>query len=59
MLSVGVMGPKEPCNQVSTFYEGDGLYTITYQPCVRGTHKIVLKWGRQSIAGSPFKVVVV
>ena len=58
---MGVLGPSGPCQQVTVSRVTDATQTYSVQYCasVCGRHMIVVKWGDEHIAGSPFHVDVV
>lgn len=57
LLLLSVQGPSEPC-PVNMTYEGNGIYNVSYKPQEKGEYVISIRWGNQSIYGSPFVVTV-
>ncbi|KAL0968726.1 hypothetical protein UPYG_G00270880 [Umbra pygmaea] len=58
MLLVGVHGPRIPCEDVYVKHMGNRLYTVTYTVNDQGNYTVIVKWGDESVPGSPFNVVV-
>ncbi|CAG0910817.1 unnamed protein product, partial [Cyprideis torosa] len=58
ILYVGVVGPKEPSNEVFVKHTGRNNYTVNYAVHERGDHVLIIKWGDEHVPGSPFKVEV-
>uniref|UniRef100_A0A6Q2WZT7 Calponin-homology (CH) domain-containing protein n=1 Tax=Esox lucius TaxID=8010 RepID=A0A6Q2WZT7_ESOLU len=58
MLLVGVHGPRIPCEDVYVKHMGNRLYTVTYTVKDQGNYTVIVKWGDESVPGSPFSVVV-
>ncbi|KAM4747093.1 filamin-C isoform 4-T4 [Rhinophrynus dorsalis] len=58
MLMVGVHGPKTPCEEVYVKHMGNRLYNVTYTVKDKGDYILIVKWGDQSVPGSPFQVSV-
>ncbi|XP_075946071.1 filamin-C-like isoform X4 [Anarhichas minor] len=57
MLLVGVHGPHTPCEEVYVKHMGNKLYNVTYTVKDKGNYTVIVKWGDDSIPGSPYKVV--
>nr|XP_029490900.1 filamin-C-like [Oncorhynchus nerka] len=58
MLLVGVHGPRTPCEKVYVKHMGNRLYNVTYTVKDKDNYTIIVKWGDDSVPGSPFKVAV-
>ena len=58
MLMVGVHGPKTPCEEVYVKHVGNRLYNVTYTVKEKGEYVLILRWGDDSVPGSPFRVTV-
>uniref|UniRef100_A0A8C2SK72 Filamin-B-like n=1 Tax=Coturnix japonica TaxID=93934 RepID=A0A8C2SK72_COTJA len=58
MLMVGVHGPKTPCEEVYVKHVGNRLYNVTYTVKEKGDYVLILRWGDDSVPGSPFRVTV-
>uniref|UniRef100_A0A8C8G142 Calponin-homology (CH) domain-containing protein n=1 Tax=Oncorhynchus tshawytscha TaxID=74940 RepID=A0A8C8G142_ONCTS len=58
MLLVGVHGPRTPCEKVYVKHMGNRLYNVTYTVKDKDNYTIFVKWGDDSVPGSPFKVAV-
>uniref|UniRef100_A0A8C7FJZ9 Filamin C n=1 Tax=Oncorhynchus kisutch TaxID=8019 RepID=A0A8C7FJZ9_ONCKI len=58
MLLVGVHGPRTPCEKVYVKHMGNRLYNVTYTVKDKDNYTIIVKWGDDSVTGSPFKVAV-
>lgn len=58
MMMVGVHGPKTPCEEVYVKHMGDRIYNVTYTVKEKGDYILIVKWGDESVPGSPFKVNV-
>uniref|UniRef100_A0AAQ4Q3S6 Calponin-homology (CH) domain-containing protein n=1 Tax=Gasterosteus aculeatus aculeatus TaxID=481459 RepID=A0AAQ4Q3S6_GASAC len=57
MLMVGVHGPHTPCEEVYVKHMGNKLYNVTYTVKDKGNYTVIVKWGDDSVPGSPYKVV--
>uniref|UniRef100_A0A8C5N1M7 Filamin-C-like n=1 Tax=Gouania willdenowi TaxID=441366 RepID=A0A8C5N1M7_GOUWI len=57
MLMVGVHGPHTPCEEVYVKHMGNKLYNVTYTVKDKGSYTVIVKWGDDSVPGSPYKVV--
>ncbi|CAB1322710.1 unnamed protein product, partial [Coregonus sp. 'balchen'] len=55
MLLVGVHGPTTPCEEVYVKHMGNRLYNVTYTVKDNGNYIVIVKWGDDSVPGSPFK----
>ncbi|XP_030622681.1 filamin-C-like isoform X2 [Chanos chanos] len=58
MLMVGVHGPKTPCEEVFVKHMGNRLYNVTYVVREKGNYVVIVKWGDDTVPGSPFHVSV-
>lgn len=58
MMMVGVHGPKTPCEEVYVKHMGNRVYNVTYTVKEKGDYILIVKWGDESVPGSPFKVNV-
>ncbi|XP_035851780.1 filamin-C-like isoform X7 [Sander lucioperca] len=58
MLMVGVHGPKTPCEEVYVKHMGNRMYNVTYTVKEQGSYILIVKWGDESVPGSPFHVTV-
>uniref|UniRef100_A0A674D179 Filamin C n=1 Tax=Salmo trutta TaxID=8032 RepID=A0A674D179_SALTR len=58
MLLVGVHGPTTPCEEVYVKHMGNRLYNVTYTVKDKGNYIVIVKWGDDSVPGSPFNVAV-
>ncbi|XP_028841248.1 filamin-C-like isoform X1 [Denticeps clupeoides] len=58
MLMVGVHGPKTPCEEVYVKHVGNRLYNVTYTVREKGNYVVIVKWGDDTVPGSPFHVTV-
>ncbi|XP_011794954.1 PREDICTED: filamin-C isoform X1 [Colobus angolensis palliatus] len=58
MMMVGVHGPKTPCEEVYVKHMGNRVYNVTYTVKEKGDYILIVKWGDESVPGSPFKVKV-
>ncbi|XP_052400032.1 filamin-C isoform X1 [Carassius gibelio] len=58
MLMVGVHGPRTPCEDVAVKHMGNKLYSVTYTVKEKGNYVVIVKWGDESVPGSPFHVSV-
>ncbi|XP_064297636.1 filamin-C [Phalacrocorax carbo] len=58
MLMVGVHGPKTPCEEVYVKHVGNRIYNVTYTVKEKGEYVLILRWGEDSVPGSPFRVTV-
>ncbi|XP_074234923.1 filamin-B-like [Saimiri boliviensis] len=58
MMMVGVHGPKTPCEEVYVKHMGNRVYNVTYTVKEKGDYILIVKWGEESVPGSPFKVKV-
>ncbi|XP_047658290.1 filamin-C-like isoform X2 [Tachysurus fulvidraco] len=58
MLMVGVHGPKTPCEDVYVKHLGNKLYNVTYTVKEKGNYIVIVKWGDDSVPGSPFHIAV-
>uniref|UniRef100_A0A8C2GER2 Filamin C, gamma a (actin binding protein 280) n=1 Tax=Cyprinus carpio TaxID=7962 RepID=A0A8C2GER2_CYPCA len=58
MLMVGVHGPRTPCEDVAVKHMGNKLYNVTYTVMEKGNYVVIVKWGDESVPGSPFQVSV-
>ncbi|KAK2096586.1 hypothetical protein P7K49_025620 [Saguinus oedipus] len=56
MMMVGVHGPKTPCEEVYVKHMGNRVYNVTYTVKEKGDYILIVKWGDESVPGSPFKV---
>ena len=56
-LSVAVQGVKHDV-VVGIREEGDGVYEATYTPQVNGEYILNIRWDKNHVSGSPFKVVI-
>ncbi|XP_025106448.1 filamin-A-like isoform X4 [Pomacea canaliculata] len=59
ILYVGMMGPKQPCEELVVKYAGNNQYTINYTVKTQGNYILIVRWGEEDIPGSPFAVEVV
>ncbi|XP_070610613.1 filamin-C isoform X3 [Erythrolamprus reginae] len=58
MLMVGVHGPKTPCDEVYVKHMGNRVYSVTYTVKEKGDYVLIVKWGDESVPGSPYQVSV-
>lgn len=58
MLMVGVHGPEAPCEEVYVKHMGSRVYSVTYTVKEQGSYILLVKWGEESVPGSPFHVTV-
>uniref|UniRef100_A0ACB8FM60 Uncharacterized protein n=1 Tax=Sphaerodactylus townsendi TaxID=933632 RepID=A0ACB8FM60_9SAUR len=58
MLMVGVHGPKTPCEEVYVKHMGNRVYNVTYTVKEKGDYILIVKWGDESVPGSPYQVNV-
>uniref|UniRef100_A0A8B9LSQ1 Filamin C, gamma a (actin binding protein 280) n=1 Tax=Astyanax mexicanus TaxID=7994 RepID=A0A8B9LSQ1_ASTMX len=58
MLMVGVHGPRTPCEDVYVKHLGNRLYNVTYTVKEKGNYVVIVKWGDETVPGSPFHVTV-
>ncbi|XP_067915419.1 filamin-C isoform X1 [Heterodontus francisci] len=58
MLMVGVHGPKTPCEEVYVKHVGSRVYNVTYTVKEKGDYILIVKWGDESVPGSPFHATV-
>ncbi|XP_034984429.1 filamin-C isoform X2 [Zootoca vivipara] len=58
MLMVGVHGPKTPCDEVYVKHMGNRVYNVTYTVKEKGDYILIVKWGDESVPGSPYQVNV-
>ncbi|XP_066504550.1 filamin-C isoform X2 [Hoplias malabaricus] len=58
MLMVGVHGPRTPCEDVYVKHMGNRLYNVSYTVKEKGNYVVIVKWGDESVPGSPFHVTV-
>ncbi|XP_041964970.1 filamin-C-like isoform X2 [Alosa sapidissima] len=58
MLMVGVHGPRTPCEEVYVKHVGNRLYNVTYTVREKGNYMVIVKWGDDTVPGSPFQVAV-
>ncbi|KAL7862783.1 hypothetical protein SRHO_G00117670 [Serrasalmus rhombeus] len=58
MLMVGVHGPRTPCEDVYVKHLGNRLYNVTYTVKEKGSYVVIVKWGDETVPGSPFHVTV-
>uniref|UniRef100_A0A8D0GIS0 Filamin C n=1 Tax=Sphenodon punctatus TaxID=8508 RepID=A0A8D0GIS0_SPHPU len=58
MLMVGVHGPKTPCEEVYVKHMGSRVYNVTYTVKEKGDYILIVKWGDESVPGSPYQVNV-
>uniref|UniRef100_H2N036 Calponin-homology (CH) domain-containing protein n=1 Tax=Oryzias latipes TaxID=8090 RepID=H2N036_ORYLA len=58
MLMVGVHGPIAPCEEVYVKHMGNRMYNVTYTVKEQGSYILIVKWGDESVPGSPFHVTV-
>uniref|UniRef100_A0A8C2CFI5 Filamin C, gamma a (actin binding protein 280) n=1 Tax=Cyprinus carpio TaxID=7962 RepID=A0A8C2CFI5_CYPCA len=58
MLMVGVHGPRTPCEDVAVKHMGNKLYNVTYTVMEKGNYVVIVKWGDETVPGSPFHVSV-
>ncbi|KAI7811689.1 filamin-C [Triplophysa rosa] len=58
MLMVGVHGPITPCEDVSVKHMGNKLYNVTYTVKEKGNYVVIVKWGDETVPGTPFNVTV-
>ncbi|XP_078091829.1 filamin-C isoform X2 [Mustelus asterias] len=58
MLMVGVHGPKTPCEEVYVKHVGNRVYNVTYTVKEKGDYILIVKWGDESVPGSPFHATV-
>ncbi|TRY85907.1 hypothetical protein DNTS_011928 [Danionella cerebrum] len=56
MLMVGVHGPRTPCEDVAVKHMGNKLYNVTYTVKEKGNYVVIVKWGDDTVPGSPFHV---
>ncbi|XP_056101655.1 filamin-C isoform X1 [Rhinichthys klamathensis goyatoka] len=56
MLMVGVHGPRTPCEDVAVKHMGNKLYNVTYTVKEKGNYVVIVKWGDETVPGSPFHV---
>lgn len=56
MLMVGVHGPRTPCEDVTVKHMGNKLYNVTYTVKEKGNYVVIVKWGDETVPGSPFHV---
>ena len=56
MLAVGIAGPKTPCDEITIKHQGRNRYVVNYTLKERGNYVLMVKWGEQHIAGSPFLI---
>lgn len=57
MLMVGVHGPRTPCEDVAVKHMGNKLYNVTYTVKEKGNYVVIVKWGDETVPGSPFHVI--
>ncbi|XP_077979659.1 filamin-A-like [Glandiceps talaboti] len=57
MLTVGIAGPKTPCDEILVKHNGRNRYVINYVLKEKGSYVLVVKWGEDHIPGSPFNIV--
>lgn len=55
---VGVHGPRTPCEDVAVKHMGNKLYNVTYTVMEKGNYVVIVKWGDETVPGSPFHVSV-
>uniref|UniRef100_A0A672SL13 Filamin C n=1 Tax=Sinocyclocheilus grahami TaxID=75366 RepID=A0A672SL13_SINGR len=58
MLMVGIHGPRTPCEDVAVKHMGNKLYNVTYTVKEKGNYVVIVKWGDETVPGSPFHVSV-
>ncbi|XP_004046241.4 filamin-C-like [Gorilla gorilla gorilla] len=58
MMMVDVHGPKTPCEEVYVKHMGNRVYNVTYTVKEKGDYILIIKWGDESVPGSPFKVKI-
>ncbi|KAB0399723.1 hypothetical protein E2I00_009052 [Balaenoptera physalus] len=61
-LSQAFVGQKNsfttPCEEVYVKHMGNRVYNVTYTVKEKGDYILIVKWGDESVPGSPFKVNV-
>ncbi|XP_006811450.2 filamin-C-like [Saccoglossus kowalevskii] len=57
MLTVGIAGPKTPCEEIIVKHNGKNRYVINYILKEKGNYIMLVKWGEEHIPGSPFNIV--
>lgn len=57
VLFVAVYGPQGQCDNLTIRHLGKNVYNASYALTESGTYAIIVKWGDESITGSPFEVV--
>ncbi|XP_070558726.1 filamin-A-like isoform X10 [Ptychodera flava] len=57
MLTVGIAGPKTPCEEILVKHNGRNRYIINYILKEKGNYVMIVKWGNDHIPGSPFQLV--
>ncbi|XP_073724478.1 filamin-C [Misgurnus anguillicaudatus] len=58
MLMVGVHGPKTPCEDVAVKHMGNKIYNVTYAVKEKGNYVVIVKWGDETVPGTPFHITV-
>lgn len=58
ILFVAVYGPSGQCDNLAIKHKGDNIYLISYALHDAGQYLIIVKWGNESIPGSPFQFTV-
>ncbi|XP_039626735.1 filamin-B isoform X2 [Polypterus senegalus] len=59
MLLVGMLGPTNPCEEVSVKHLGSNQYTVSYVVKEKGVYILAVRWGDEDVPGSPFHITVV
>ncbi|KAG7281045.1 hypothetical protein CRUP_016677 [Coryphaenoides rupestris] len=59
MLMVGVHGPRAPCEEVYVKHVGNKLYNVSYTVKEKGSYTVIVKWGDDSVPGSPYKYTLI
>lgn len=58
ILFVGLYNPKGPCEEVQVKHTGKNTFNVNYYIRERGEYTLLVMWGENHIAGSPFAVEV-
>lgn len=56
ILFVAILGPNGQCDNLAIRHLGNNVYNVTFAVKDRGEYAVIVKWGEDSIPGSPFQL---
>ena len=58
ILFVAVYGPRGQCDSLAIKHVGQNIYHVSFDLQEPGGHLIIVKWGNESVPGSPFQFIL-